>query len=122
MHVAISRLQFWKMVIVIHYFLVLRAHDLIEFSKHLSSHGFEVHTQLEEPSHFTQTPLEDLEGTLEDRSSEITRRLKMAYEGELDSQGHKRVLIIKNSHIGGHRYAGNAIVSSHQGPDFGSFC
>jgi hypothetical protein len=53
-----------------------------------------------------QTPLEDFSGTSEDRTVEITNRLKQAADG-----GHeKRALIVYNSHMGGHKFAGNVIV------------
>jgi hypothetical protein len=81
-----------------------------EFSRALGEHGFEVNTQLDDPHHISQIPLEDFAGTEAECQKELVERLKLAHEGELDSHGHKRVLILKNSHIGGHRYAGNAIV------------
>jgi len=49
-------------------------------------------------------PLEDLNVTPEEREENIAAQLKQSAES-------KRALIIKVSHIGGHKYAGNAIVS-----------
>jgi hypothetical protein len=83
------------------------------FSQSLTNHGIEVHTQLEDPRHHSQKPLEDFIGSDEQREEEFIRRLKLAATGELDADGPdgKKVLILKNSHIGGHKYAGNVIVS-----------
>jgi hypothetical protein len=47
--------------------------------------------------------LEDLRGTIEPEEY-ITRQLKT-------SSAEKRVLILRSSHVGGHKYAGNCIVS-----------
>ena len=70
----------------------------------LESEGYEVHTQLEDPEGL---PLEDIEGTEEDRENEFLRRLQAV----ADSDDPKKVLILKNSHIGGHKYSGNVVVS-----------
>ena len=69
----------------------------------MEDEGWEVHTQLEDP---TGPPLEDYadEGGKE---AELSRSLK-----ELDESLPKRALILKTSHIGGHKYAGNVIVST----------
>jgi len=60
--------------------------------------------QLEHPSLTMGLPLEDLNVTPEERAENITAQLK-------ESSDSKRALIIKVSHIGGHKYAGNCIVS-----------
>ena len=49
-------------------------------------------------------PLEDFQGTQEQREEDVIKQLKC-----LSSQ--KKVLLIRNSHIGGHKFAGNCIVS-----------
>lgn len=49
-------------------------------------------------------PLEDLNVTPEERDENLESQLKQSLES-------KRALIVKVSHIGGHKYAGNAIVS-----------
>jgi hypothetical protein len=73
------------------------------FSQTLEYEGWEVHTQLEDP---TGPPLEDYPD--EDwKKAELSRRLQ-----ELDESLTKRALILKTSHIGGHKYAGNVIVSN----------
>ena len=74
----------------------------LAFLQTLQDEGWEVHTQLEDP---TGPPLEDYadEGGKE---AELSRRLQ-----ELDESLPKRALILKTSHIGGHKYAGNVIVS-----------
>lgn len=64
-----------------------------------------MHTQLDDPE---GPSLEDIEGTDEDREKEVVRRLQTI----ADSKDHKKVLILKNSHVGGHKFAGNVVVSS----------
>jgi len=49
-------------------------------------------------------PLEDFQGTQEQREEDVIKQLKC-----LSSQ--KKVLLIRNSHIGGHKFAGNCIVN-----------
>ncbi|KAF8505675.1 Sucraseferredoxin-like protein [Russula emetica] len=76
------------------------------FSQTLEYEGWEVHTQLEDP---TGPPLEDYPD--EDwKKAELSRRLQ-----ELDESPTKRALILKTSHIGGHKYAGNVIIYMPQG-------
>jgi len=67
----------------------------------LEAKDWEVHTQLEDP---TGSPLEDYPDG-DDKEAELSRRLQ-----ELDDSLPKRALILKTSHIGGHKYAGNVIV------------
>ena len=57
---------------------------------------------MEDPA-LSGPPLEELTGTEEEKHAEIEKRLKDAAE-------QKRVLIIRNSHMGGHKFAGNVIV------------
>lgn len=52
-------------------------------------------------------PLEDLNVTPEEKHQNISAQLKQSSEA-------KRALIVKVSHVGGHRYAGNCIVSTFQ--------
>ena len=66
--------------------------------------GYEVHTQVEDP---IGPPLEEIEGTDEEREKEFLRRLQAI----ADSDEPKKALILKNSHIGGHKYSGNVVVS-----------
>ncbi|KAG6829318.1 hypothetical protein H0H92_004921 [Tricholoma furcatifolium] len=51
------------------------------------------------------SPLEDLQGTLEEKQETIANELK-------SSAAEKRALILKTSHIGGHKFAGNCVVVS----------
>ncbi len=71
------------------------------FSESLEREGWDVHTQVDEP---TGPPLEDYADGYE-KEAELNRRLQ-----ELDDGLMKRALILKTSHIGGHKYAGNVIV------------
>jgi len=75
----------------------------------LHAEGWEVDTQLDDLSS-TGQPLEDIAGTPEVREAEIRRRLHATA-----SQEHKRALILKNSHIGGHKFAGNVIIHTPYG-------
>lgn len=59
---------------------------------------------MEYPSLTMGLPLEDLNVTPEERAENIAEQLKQSAES-------KRALIVKVSHIGGHKYAGNCIVS-----------
>lgn len=67
----------------------------------MQAEGWDVHTQLEDP---TGPPLEDYPDG-DEKEAELGRRLQ-----ELDESLPKRALILKTSHIGGHKYAGNVIV------------
>ena len=77
------------------------ARPLLAFSQTLQGEGWDVHTQLEDP---TGSPLEDYPDG-DDKEAELNRRLQ-----ELDESSSKRALILMTSHIGGHKYAGNVIV------------
>jgi hypothetical protein len=70
----------------------------------LEAEGWSVDTNLEDLS-ATETPLEDFKGPAEDLEHEFHRRLKTI------EQDVHRALILKISHIGGHKFAGNVIVS-----------
>jgi len=74
----------------------------------LENEGYEVHTQLEEP---LGPPLEAMTGTDEEREQEFLRRLQAI----ADSGEPKKALILKNSHIGGHKFSGNVVVYTPQG-------
>ncbi|KIJ37364.1 hypothetical protein M422DRAFT_33712 [Sphaerobolus stellatus SS14] len=74
----------------------------------LTSEGYEVHTQVEHPM---GPPLEDIEGSDEDREKEFLRRLQEI----ADSGENKKALILMNSHIGGHKYSGNVVIYTPQG-------
>ncbi|GLB33574.1 putative sucrase/ferredoxin-like protein [Lyophyllum shimeji] len=53
-------------------------------------------------------PLEDLHLTPEETQEHITKEL-------MNSSQEKRVLILKTSHVGGHKYAGNCLIYTPQG-------
>ncbi|KIK65500.1 hypothetical protein GYMLUDRAFT_38975 [Collybiopsis luxurians FD-317 M1] len=78
------------------------------FTQALEDHGWTVDTEIEHPSHCMGPPLEDLSGTDEENEERITRQLQ-----EIASE--KKALILRNSHTGGHRYAGNCIIYTPQG-------
>ncbi|KAH9482609.1 Altered inheritance of mitochondria protein 32 [Psilocybe cubensis] len=81
---------------------------LLSFIKSLEAHGWDADTQLEHPQLTMGLPLEDLNVTPEERDENVEAQLKQS----LDS---KRALILKVSHIGGHKYAGNAIIYTPSG-------
>ncbi|KAK0206270.1 Sucraseferredoxin-like protein [Desarmillaria ectypa] len=75
------------------------------FTQTLESKGWTVDTQLEHPM---DEPLEEFVGSHEQQEENVIQRLQ-------ELQGVKKALIIRNSHIGGHRYAGNCIIYTPQG-------
>ncbi|KAG8931988.1 hypothetical protein FRC02_001802 [Tulasnella sp. 418] len=77
----------------------------------LELQGWEVHDQVDDPEQYDDGPIENIEGTSEEREQEVLNRLKRAASND-DS---KRALILFNSHIGGHKYAGNVIIYFPQG-------
>ncbi|KAJ7064721.1 Sucrase/ferredoxin-like-domain-containing protein [Mycena amicta] len=70
------------------------------FTDSLERRGWSVDNQLE---HFIDLPLEKFEGTYEEREEHVVTTLKSL-------QDSKRALILYNSHVGGHRYAGLTII------------
>ena len=79
--------------------------SLAAFIKALESREWDADTHLEHPLSF---PLEDSNATPEERENTIVQELQA-------STSSKRVLIVKVSHIGGHKYAGNVIVNQNLG-------
>ncbi|KAL1667587.1 Sucrase/ferredoxin-like-domain-containing protein [Schizophyllum commune] len=74
------------------------------FCNALTKEGWQVDTRLEDPTaHMGSDPLEAFSGSAEEKEAHVKQQLK-------GLQSEKRALILKNSHIGGHRYAGNAII------------
>jgi hypothetical protein len=73
----------------------------VAFTQTLEREGWDVHTQLEDP---TGSPLDDYHDE-DKREAEFTRRLQ-----ELNKALPKRALILKTSHVTRHEYAGNVIV------------
>lgn len=61
------------------------------------------------------TSLEDLTGTEAEREQAMSELLRDAANGTLNDQ--KMALLIKVSHIGGHKFAGNIIIYTPQGPN-----
>ncbi|KAF4619341.1 hypothetical protein D9613_005563 [Agrocybe pediades] len=78
------------------------------FIRSLEAQGWDADTQLEHPQLTMGVPLEDLNVTPEEREENIAAQLKQSAEA-------KRALILKVSHIGGHKYAGNAIIYTPSG-------
>ncbi|KAJ7170251.1 Sucrase/ferredoxin-like-domain-containing protein [Mycena crocata] len=75
------------------------------FTDSLERRGWTIDTQLE---HMTDPPLEKFHGTEEEKNAHITHKLKSL-------QLAKKALILYNSHMGGHRYAGNCIIYTPNG-------
>jgi hypothetical protein len=78
------------------------------FIKSLEMQGWDADTHLEHPSLSMGVPLEDLDVTLEEREENISSQLKQSADA-------KRALILKVSHTGGHKYAGNCIIYTPSG-------
>ncbi|KAF7433289.1 hypothetical protein PC9H_005239 [Pleurotus ostreatus] len=78
------------------------------FIHSLEHHGWMADTKLEDPSLTMDYPLEEVNGTEEDREAYLLKHLK-------DLPSEKKALILRNSHIGGHKYAGNCIIYTPQG-------
>lgn len=76
----------------------------LAFIKSLEAQGWDADTQLEHPELTMGLPLEDLDATPEMRDDIMKQQMKESAES-------KRALIVKVSHVGGHKYAGNCIVS-----------
>ncbi|KAJ7179343.1 Sucrase/ferredoxin-like-domain-containing protein [Mycena filopes] len=70
------------------------------FIECLERKGWSADTQLE---HMVEPPLESFAGTTEEKDRYITDELKARASA-------KKALILRNSHMGGHKYAGNCII------------
>ncbi|KAI0677141.1 Sucrase/ferredoxin-like-domain-containing protein [Trametes maxima] len=77
----------------------------------LEREGWEVHTQLDDPSSHGPA-LEDLKGSPDEKRAAILAQLKGV---DAEHADHKRALILYCSHIGGHKYAGNVIINTPRG-------
>jgi hypothetical protein len=73
------------------------------FITSLESQGWDADKHVECPSLTMGPPLEEMNVTPEEREENIASHLRVSTES-------KRALIIKTSHVGGHKYAGNCIV------------
>jgi len=78
------------------------------FIQSLGSREWEVHTQLEALPCTAGPPLETLTGTQDEKAAHVTRQL-----AELPSL--QKALILKTSHLGGHKFAGNCVIYTPQG-------
>ncbi|PPQ74734.1 hypothetical protein CVT24_003862 [Panaeolus cyanescens] len=78
------------------------------FIKSLEAQGWDADTQLEHPELTMGLPLEDLDATPEMREDIMKQQMKESAES-------KRALIVKVSHVGGHKYAGNCIIYTPAG-------
>ncbi|KAJ6627957.1 Sucrase/ferredoxin-like-domain-containing protein [Mycena sp. CBHHK59/15] len=70
------------------------------FTESLERRGWTVDTQLE---HIIDPPLERFSGTPEEKEAQIVQELRQL-------RAAKKALILFNSHMGGHEYAGNTII------------
>ncbi|KAG8758886.1 hypothetical protein FRC14_007151 [Serendipita sp. 396] len=87
------------------------------FCRELESRKWEVDHNLREEEEMNP-PLEELTGSEQEKEEELNRRLRDAATGT--DNGQKLALILKISHIGGHKYAGNVILYTPQGPNTGT--
>ncbi|KAF5369867.1 hypothetical protein D9758_001271 [Tetrapyrgos nigripes] len=78
------------------------------FTHELESRGWTVDTEIEHPLHSMGVPLEEYQGTEEEQQEFVMKQLQ-------ELPGQQKALIIRNSHMGGHRYAGNCIIYTPQG-------
>jgi len=82
-----------------------------EFAAALRASGWQVDTDIDEIPHCGFGPLEELPPTI-DRTQEALRQLQTLNEDSNTSGSTtKKALIIKNSHFGGHKYAGNVVIN-----------
>lgn len=72
------------------------------FTQYLERDGWEVHTDLQDLSH--EPSLESQASPDIDKEQLIETQLKSLHV-------EHKALILKNSHVGGHKFAGNCIVS-----------
>lgn len=101
-HIAAPKLEQGMDPLHLQYYF--QSHSTQAFIHSLEGHSWEVHTQLEDLESEVGLPLEAFSGTSEEKDAEILSRLKA-----LPAQ--RKALILRNSHIGGHKFSGNAIVS-----------
>lgn len=74
----------------------------------LESRGWEVHNEID-VDHDSE-PFEQYVGDEKAREDEFIRRIR-----EREKETNKRALIVRVSHIGGHKFAGNVICYSPNG-------
>lgn len=81
-------------------------YSLLAFQTSLEREGWEVHTQVEDPA-LSGAPLEEFQGSEDEKQAEVLRQLKSI---AVENADQKRALVLYNSHMGGHKFAGNVIV------------
>ncbi|KLO11261.1 hypothetical protein SCHPADRAFT_999075 [Schizopora paradoxa] len=83
-----------------------------EFAASLRALDWQVDTDIDEVPHCGSGPLEELPSTT-DRAQEALRQLQSLSDPA--SSTTKKALILKNSHFGGHKYAGNVVINYPNG-------
>jgi len=73
----------------------------------LESCGWEVHDNVDDPDLYDESAMEEIPGAEDEREAKAIQQLKRL---QLTETGTKRALILFNSHIGGHKFAGNIII------------
>ncbi|KAH7916735.1 Sucraseferredoxin-like protein [Hygrophoropsis aurantiaca] len=84
------------------------------FTQYLEHENWEVHTELEDLSHHEalSSPTQNSGSDSSDTESEA----ESAFEAQLKAlPDHHKALILRNSHIGGHKFAGNCIIYTPRG-------
>lgn len=79
-----------------------------EFTRSLEAKGWTVDTQLDHPVNTFGPAIEEFSGTEEELQERTLKELQSL-------PAEKKALILRNSHTGGHRYAGNCIIYIPQG-------
>ncbi|KAG8829542.1 hypothetical protein FRC17_006426 [Serendipita sp. 399] len=87
------------------------------FCRELENHKWEVDHNLRDNEEM-EPSLEELTGSDQEKEDALVNRLRDATTG--DQHGQKLALLVKISHIGGHKYAGNVILYTPQGPTTGT--
>ncbi|KAH7930291.1 hypothetical protein BV22DRAFT_1116279 [Leucogyrophana mollusca] len=84
------------------------------FIQYLENENWEVHTDLEDLSH--HEPLSVPSPGSESDSFDTESEAEAAFETQLKAlPGEHKALILRNSHIGGHEFAGNCIIYTPRG-------
>ncbi|PFH52696.1 hypothetical protein AMATHDRAFT_2085 [Amanita thiersii Skay4041] len=78
------------------------------FTQYLEGFGWHVDTDVDASTLHDAPPLEDLDAAIDDMEFQYEELLRQ-------SSSSKRVLIVRSSHVGGHKYAGNCIIYTPQG-------
>ncbi|EGO01720.1 hypothetical protein SERLA73DRAFT_49993 [Serpula lacrymans var. lacrymans S7.3] len=73
------------------------------FTQYLEKEGWEVHTQLEDVSHTTPLEMTEAGKSQEEKEESFIAHLKTLPD-------EHKVLIVRTSHFGGHKFAGNCVV------------